>query len=256
MGDSLRIDHFLVKKGIAPSRTKAQELIKMGSVEILKNGEWISVSSSSLKVSDKDELRLNDATTLKYVSRGGLKLEGALKDFALDVSGMNALDVGQSTGGFTDCLLQHGVRNVLGIDVGHDQLAEVIKKNPRVKFLEGVHIKDLPEHGEILQWFVENPVDLCVVDVSFISVMKVFEALAQIPVRGFKILALVKPQFEVGRSELNKSGIVKDSATAKAFVDKVVENVDSMGFTHRGVKPSAIAGGDGNQEYFLLVEKS
>lgn len=252
----MRIDQYLVQIRLAPSRTKAQELINSGAVEILKNGEWAKVSSSSLKVSDTDEVRLNDTTALKYVSRGGLKLEGALKDFALDVKGKNVFDIGQSTGGFTDCLLQHGAKAVLGIDVGHDQLVESIRENKKVKFFEGVHIKDLPTHAEILAYFVENPVDLCAVDVSFISVVKVFEALKKVPVTGFQILALVKPQFEVGRSELNKSGVVKDSATAKHFVDKVVETVEREGFKVLGLKPSVIAGGDGNQEYFLLAEKN
>lgn len=251
----MRLDQLIILKGLAPSRSKAKELIESGSVLIKRGHEWVVVTSASHKTNGADEVKIKESSILKYVSRGGLKLEGALKDFSISVEGLRAFDIGQSTGGFTDCLLQHGAKEVLGIDVGHDQLHEKLKSDSRVLFFEGVHISRLFEKDEIMAR-LNKGFDLCVIDVSFISILKVFEVLRELSAENFQVLGLIKPQFEVGKSALSKAGVVKDQKLLKETVDQVVEHIRELGFEVKGMVPSPVKGTDGNQEFWCLALKT
>lgn len=248
-----RADVLLVERNLAPSRTKAQELIATGQVEYFGRGHWRLVSGASLKLGLGTELRLIDATLLKYVSRSGLKLEKALEHLNLSVAGLTALDMGQSTGGFTDCLLQHGVERVLGIDVGHGQVAERLLKEPRVTVLEGVHGRDLPcnDHFLELHW---PKFDLVVMDVSFISMTDLLPAIAQVIRPSGKLLSLVKPQFELDAKSLNKKGVVKDPSHYFLVKDKILGMCGQMGFVVQDYFDSELPGRDGNREFFVYGE--
>lgn len=235
-----RLDLRLLAKQLATTRTKAQELIREGKVQV--NGR--TVTSPGEKVEDSAEIRLT-AAEHPYVSRGGLKLEGALRAFALSVEGKRALDVGQSTGGFTDCLLRHGAASVVGVEVGHAQLAPALREDSRVRCLERQDIRQLDPAT------VEAPFSLCVMDLSFISLRLVIPALPPFLAPGADVVALVKPQFEVGPEGVGSGGIVRDSALRDAALGKVEELCSLTGFTVAGKIPSPIAGGDGNQEFLL-----
>lgn len=250
----MRLDQVLVQKKLVPSRTKAKELIESGSVCVEVNGEWLVVTSPSYSTSLDSSVEIRDLSLLRFVSRAGLKLEGALRDFSVSAEGVRALDVGQSTGGFTDCLLQNGALEVLGFDVGQGQLHEKIKQDPRVLFFENLHVFDFPQHQEISTW-IKKGVDLCVIDVSFISVVKVFEVLSSL--KGFfsqtQFLTLIKPQFEVGKENLGKDGVIKDPKLVVKTLLQVEENLRSLGFQVLTQSPSCLQGADGNQEHFFHI---
>lgn len=248
----MRIDQFLVQKKLAPSRSKAQELIRLQQVEVFENTEWKIVKSSSQKVNEDAQVRIKEnSSLLKYVSRAGLKLEGAIKHFGVSVEGLRVFDIGQSTGGFTDCVLQLGAQKVIGLDVGHDQIHPKIKADSRVSVFEGVHVSKIDQFSKLVDE-LSLGIDLCVIDVSFISIEKVFAALASMKgLESFQTLALIKPQFEVGRANLDKRGVVKDPEVAKLAKLKLKEKILKMGFVFNGEVASSVTGGDGNQEYFF-----
>lgn len=246
----MRLDQFITAKGLAPSRSKAQSLIVSGAVSLKVGEQWIVATSASQKVNDATEVKVTEPALLKYVSRAGLKLQGALEDLKMSVKGFRVFDIGQSTGGFTDCVLQNGAVEVLGIDVGHGQLHESLCKDPRVIAYEGVHISKLREYFEVMDW-INKGFDLCVIDVSFISVIKVFEALKELRLKEYEILALIKPQFEVGREALNKAGVVKDIKLLERCLLSVENQIHALGFTVTGKVRAQITGTDGNQEYFF-----
>lgn len=250
----MRIDQFLVQKKLAPSRSKAQELIHLQQVEIFENAEWKTVKSSSQKVNESAQVRIKEnSDLLKYVSRAGLKLEGAMKHFGTSVEGLRVLDIGQSTGGFTDCVLQHGAQKVIGLDVGHDQIHPKIKSDSRVVIFEGVHISKIEQFPKLIDE-LSLGIDLCVIDVSFISIEKVFAALALMKsLTSYQVLALIKPQFEVGRAHLDKKGVVKDREVVDFAKLNLKEKILEMGFVFDGEVASSIIGGDGNQEYFFKL---
>lgn len=250
-----RIDQLLHSKKLCPSRTKSKELIELGVVEAFLNGAWVQVTSPSQKLGEDTLLRVVDGERLKYVSRSGLKLEGALKHFIVSVENKYILDIGQSTGGFTDCVLQHGALEVLGLDVGHGQLHEDLKNDQRVKWFEGLHIKDLSENLRAMDW-LKTHLDLVVVDVSFISIVKVFEVLKSLPLDQIIVMALVKPQFEVGKAQLSKSGVVKDQKVLKKSLDQILERLTQLNFESSEYYASPLLGGDGNQEFFLFSKFS
>jgi 23S rRNA (cytidine1920-2'-O)/16S rRNA (cytidine1409-2'-O)-methyltransferase len=183
----------------------------------------------------------------RFVSRGGEKLAGALDDLDLDVAGVRALDVGASTGGFSDCLLQRGAVSVVAVDVGRGQLHEKLRQDRRVVSLERTHVRDL-EASQL-----PAPVDLVVVDVSFISLRQVLPAILAVA-PGVPVLALVKPQFEVGREKVGKGGVVRDDALRRLAVDEVAAFARSLGYAERGRCESRIAGPRGNREVFLRLE--
>lgn len=251
----MRLDQVLTKFKLAPSRSKAQALIQAGSVDLLLNGKWktvedVSFSAAKLK---QEEIRITNSSLLKYVSRGGLKLESALSARGVQVQGLRCLDVGQSTGGFTHCLLSHGAKEVVGFDVGQGQLHESLRLNPNVVFYEGVHVRDLPNHLKLTKEF-QKPFDLVVVDVSFISLAQVFPVLAKVLQKGVPILALVKPQFELDAKSLNKKGVVKSEELLHSVKSKISDLALEHGFKILDYFPSALKGTDGNQEFFLHAE--
>lgn len=242
-----RIDKLLVERGLAASRTKAQALVMAGVVLVDEQ----RVEKPSEMVATDASLRLKGAgdAASRYVGRGGLKLEAGLREFGIDVTGLICLDVGASTGGFTDCLLQHGAHRVVAIDVGHNQLDWRLRQDARVEVREGINARYLkPE--DFSEEFA-----LAVMDVSFISATKVLPAIVPLLTAGGQIITLIKPQFEVGRGEVGKGGIVHDPAQHQRVVAEVGAAAASLGLSVRGVIESPIRGGEGNIEFLALYEK-
>ena len=253
----MRLDQALVQLGLAPSRTKAQDLVTSGAVEIFDGRSWRVATVSSENVdrwnllSEPGRVRLRQQDVLKFVSRGGLKLETALQHVGWDVRDQICLDCGQSTGGFTDCLLQAGARQVVGFDVGHDQLAAILRNDPRVVFYEGLHFKDSLLHVGLQADRPANGFNLIVADLSFVSLEKVLPVFSSF---GPRLLTLVKPQFEVGSENLNKKGIVK-SPDLYASVEIRIRNAALLsGWRVLDYFPSSVEGRDGNREFFLFAE--
>ena len=242
----VRLDKLLLERGMASSRERAQALILAG--KILVNGQKIEKAGAG--VEDSVDIRLL-GEDLKYVSRGGLKLEEALRRWQIDVTGMVCLDVGTSTGGFTDCLLQRGAARVIAVDTGHGQIDFRLRQDARVRLLEKTNARYLtPEQvGEV--------VDLVVMDVSFISATLVLPAVIasafpQLNDRhGRRIIVLVKPQFEAGREQVGKGGIVRDPVVQNAAVEKVRHKLLELGCTQIDLTDSPILGGEGNREFLL-----
>ncbi|MFT3842963.1 MAG: TlyA family RNA methyltransferase [Myxococcaceae bacterium] len=235
---------LLVERGLAESRAKAQALVIAGEVvaddqRVDKPGTRISVGA---------ELRLK-GEGLKFVSRGGLKLEAALDRFSLDVRGALCADIGASTGGFTDCLLQRGAQKVWAIDVGKAQLHEKLRQDPRVISMEGVNARALSAAE------LPEPVQVAVVDVSFISLALVLPPLVQRMAKGGLLVALVKPQFEVGPEKVEKGGVVKDPAARAESIERNRRLAEQLGLTVVGVIDSPIAGPAGNVEALLVAKK-
>jgi 23S rRNA (cytidine1920-2'-O)/16S rRNA (cytidine1409-2'-O)-methyltransferase len=241
-----RIDKLLVERGLAQSRARAQALVMAGAV--LVNEQRVEKPSESFAPDARIRVRGADDPAARYVGRGGLKLEAALSAFALNVTGLVCLDVGASTGGFTDCLLQHGARRVVAVDVGHNQLDYRLRTDPRVESREGTNARNLRPDD-----FSER-FDLAVMDVSFISATKVLPAVAPLLKPGGRAVVLVKPQFEVGKGEVGKGGIVKDPAQHARVVEEVNAAARELGLVVRGVVESPILGTEGNREFLALYE--
>lgn len=238
-----RLDKLMVERGLAPSRERAQALIMAGQVVV---GDHAAAKAGQ-QVADDAEIRIK-GELLPYVSRGGLKLEKALKEFGIDVAGLLALDVGASTGGFTDCLLQRGARRVYAVDVGHNQLAWKLRQDRRVVSMEKVNIRYLTPDQ------LDEVPDLAVIDASFISLAKVLPATAALVRPGGCIIALIKPQFEVGKGEVGKGGIVRDPAAHERAVEGVRTAAGELGLVVRDVCDSPILGADGNREFLIWLE--
>jgi 23S rRNA (cytidine1920-2'-O)/16S rRNA (cytidine1409-2'-O)-methyltransferase len=232
-----RLDLMIVECGLAPSREKAQVAIMAG--DVLVNGEPI-VRAAALVA---DGARIELAKPPRYVGRGGEKLEHALRVFDIDTGGLVALDAGASTGGFTDCLLQHGAARVYAVDVGRGQLDYRLRRDERVVVMEQTHIRDvaLPEQ-----------VDIATIDVSFIGLEKVLPSVLLLLRPGGRIVALVKPQFQAKRSEVGKGGVVKDTQTHAKVLGRVVTWGAEHGLRFGGLTTSPILGRDGNREFFIL----
>lgn len=244
-----RLDIALVERGLAPSREQAQRAIMAGLVRI--NGQPARKSSDSIR--DTDELILSERE--RFVSRGGHKLEHALNQFALDVTGLTAIDLGASTGGFTDCLLQHGAATVFAVDVGHGQLAWKLRHHPQVVVMEQTNARELTP-GTMPQPFA--PADLIVIDCSFISLRKILPpAIALLRPSG-KIVALIKPQFEAGKAEADKgAGVITDPAIHDRVLRELQEFVTATaGLSWRSLTPSPLLGPAGNREFLVLLEKA
>ena len=243
MPKKLRLDQLLVGKGLFASREQARRAIMAGDVMV---GTRIAAKPSELL---EEKAAIMVKPTRKYVSRGALKLEAALDYFNIDVRRKTTLDIGASTGGFTDCMLQRDAKKIYAVDVGHGQLDWKLRNDPRVIVLEKVNARSLS--GEHIQELV----DLCVIDVSFISLTLIlsnaFDLITPIGV----ILALIKPQFELQRSEVGKGGIVGDPGLHQKAQDKIVTFVTRLGHVVTGIVPSAITGADGNQEFFACMRK-
>src|SRR5438045_928117 len=243
MPKKLRLDQLLVGKGLFPSREQAQRAIMAGDVMI---GTRTAAKPSELL---HEEAAITVKPARKYVGRGALKLEAALDHFAIDTRGKKALDVGASTGGFTDCLLQRGTEKVYAVDVGHGQLDRKIRSNPRVIVLEKLNARFLSRAH------IPELVDLCAIDVSFISLTLILPNAFELITPSGVILALIKPQFELERADVGRGGIVRDPELHQKAQDKIVQFVTRLGHTVTGIVPSAITGADGNQEFFACMRK-
>ena len=240
----LRADQLLVSRGLAESRTRAQALIMAGAVfsgerKLAKAGDMLA-EDAPLEVRGKDH---------PWVSRGGIKLDHGLTHFAFDVTGAVALDVGSSTGGFTDVLLSRGAAKVYAVDVGTNQLAWKLRQDPRVVVLEQTNARHLTVEQ------VPEPVDIVVCDASFIGLAKVLEAPLQLAKAGAKLVALIKPQFEAGRDEVGKGGVVRDPAVHERVSTEAADWVRSQGWDVLGITPSPITGPEGNVEFLLGASK-
>jgi 23S rRNA (cytidine1920-2'-O)/16S rRNA (cytidine1409-2'-O)-methyltransferase len=247
-----RADQLLVAQGLANTRSQATRLIKEGAVYALIDGHQRPITKPSMKLDDSTQLQVTDQNCLRYVSRGALKLEKALT-LLPSVKGQTALDVGQSTGGFTDCLLQAGAAKVVGVDVGHDQLAKSLLADDRVICLEGINARDLP--AEQLLEYSPQGYDLAVMDVSFISQTLILPGLVTLIKPGGWLVSLVKPQFEVGRDGVGKGGIVRDASLYALVKKNLTGQLQQLGLTTQHFIDSPITGGDGNREFLMLAHK-
>ena len=251
----MRADQLLVERGLATSRSQAQRLIASGVRWRVGTTDWQRVSKNGDDLPTHAEVVLQDESEARYVSRGGLKLEGALRDSGLQVQAWRCLDIGQSTGGFTDCLLQHGAAQVVGLDVGHDQLHPRLRGDARVVCVEHVNAREL-QAADARVPQAELGFDLIVADVSFISLTKVLpHVLSFLRARG-ECLMLVKPQFELQPSDIGKGGLVKDPARYADVRVRMQAACAELGLSMWGYWPSAIAGGDGNQEFWMAAHRS
>jgi 23S rRNA (cytidine1920-2'-O)/16S rRNA (cytidine1409-2'-O)-methyltransferase len=239
-----RADQLLVEQGLAESRERAKRLVMAGQVYLDRDGRRERLDKPGRMLPATAELSL--AEPERFVSRGAYKLLSAIEHFSLDVAGMVALDVGASTGGFTDCLLQHGAAKVYAVDVGKSQLHEKLRADQRVTSLEGVNFR-LAQPD-----LIPELVDMAVIDVSFISLTKVLPAVKQFLKPGGRIVALVKPQFELGPGQTDK-GVVRDESLRLLAVQMVEGAARELGLTPLGVVPAAVKGPKGNQEYLLLL---
>ncbi len=244
----MRADQLLVERGLAASRSQAQRLIASG-VRWLDRGAWKRVAKNGDELPAAAQLELADRAEARYVSRGGLKLEGALQASGIDVTTWRCLDVGQSTGGFTDCLLQQGAAQVTGVDVGHGQLHEKLRGDPRVTAIEKVNARELAAAQ------VGGDFDLVTGDLSFISLTLVMPALVALLRPGGAMLLLVKPQFELQPGQIGKRGIVTDPAHYAAVEERIRACCASLRLEVRGWYDSVVAGGDGNREFFVHTSK-
>ena len=240
MPSKSRLDLLVVERGLAPSRARAQALIL--AAQVLVDGQIVSKAGAAVEVDSAIELLTPDHP---YVGRGGVKLAYAIDYFKIDVEGRQALDIGASTGGFTDVLLQRGAKSVIALDVGAGQLDWRLRTDPRVIVREGVNARRLAA-GDI-----PHLVDLVTIDVAFISLRHIFPSLPPFLTRGADVAALVKPQFEAGRDEVGKGGLVLDPAIHAAVIERASDAAAASGFRRVGMTPSPITGATGNREFFL-----
>jgi 23S rRNA (cytidine1920-2'-O)/16S rRNA (cytidine1409-2'-O)-methyltransferase len=238
-----RLDVLVVERGLAGSREKAQAMILAGEVRV--NGSRSDKAGVRLATDARIEI---SGTAAKYASRGGMKLEGALEDFSIDVSGKTCLDVGASTGGFTDCLLGHGARRVYAVDVTPEQMVWRLRQDARVKQIKENARNLRPDQ-------VPEPADLVTVDVSFISVAKVLPAVVAAAGPRAEFMILVKPQFELDRGDVGRGGIVRDADLHARAIERVRAVAEAAGLQVEGVRPSRLTGAEGNQEFFLHAWK-
>lgn len=241
-----RVDSALVSRGLVASRTLAARLIEAGQVFV----GTVQVIKPSLLVTRGDQLFVENGEVNRFVSRGGLKLLSALEFFAIEVESFRCLDVGISTGGFSDCLLQHGASEIVGLDVGHDQLSPKLHDDSRLCVYEGVNARNLSN----FTWL--DPFDFIVVDVSFISLTKVLPEVLKFIKPSGGILCLIKPQFELGLASLNKKGVVRESENFGELRQKMVDSCLNLGLDVIGQFECPVRGGDGNREFFIYAKKT
>src|SRR5262249_31895321 len=241
----VRLGKVIVERGLAENRTKAQALILAGQVIVNQQ----RVDKPGQLVQPDSEIRIKRETS-RYASRGGLKLESALGNFRVDPSGRHCLDVGASTGGFTDCLLQHGAAHVWAVDVGHNQIIWRLRNDPRVTVLEGLNARNLSPEMFPLKF------ELATIDVSFIGLAKVLPAISDCLTDVADCIALVKPQFEVGKGEVGKGGVVSDREKHRRVLNEVRKSAESSGLWAHAAIESPILGADGNREFFLHLRRS
>ncbi|SNU07171.1 23S rRNA (cytidine1920-2'-O)/16S rRNA (cytidine1409-2'-O)-methyltransferase [Lachnospiraceae bacterium] len=240
-----RLDILLVEKGLAESREKAKTIIMSGIVYV--DGEKEDKAGSTFPEEADIEVR---GKTLRYVSRGGLKLEKAMTSFPIELNGKVCMDVGASTGGFTDCMLQNGAVKVYSVDVGHGQLAWSLRNDPRVVCMEKTNIRYVKPED------IEEPVSFASVDVSFISLSKVLPPLRELMTEDAECVCLIKPQFEAGREKVGKKGVVREKSTHIEVIENVLEFTKNSGFEVLGLDYSPIKGPEGNIEYLMYIRKT
>jgi len=238
-----RLDLIIIEKGLAQSRQRARSLIMAGKV--LVNNQVLDKPGVLVSVNDNVVVK---GTDIPYVSRGGLKLEKALETLKIDITGFVCLDTGSSTGGFTDCLLQHGANRVFAVDVGYGQLAWKLRQDSRVVVIERSNIRHMAAET------IPQPVDLVTIDVSFISLKIVVPAVMKFMKQDAAILALIKPQFEVGKGKVGKGGVVRDPALHAEVLKELSNFFSSQGFLSQTVVPSPILGPKGNKEFIIYLK--
>jgi len=248
----VRLDQLLVERELVTSRSQAQRIIKEGSVEA-EIGGWQQLAKSSMKLDNETPLRIIEDESDRYVSRGALKLKAAYEHLSLNFEGLVAIDVGQSTGGFTDYLLQQGAAKVVGIEVGHDQLAPRLRKDSRVICIEGYNARNL--QLDLLELTPEGRFDVAVMDVSFISQTLILPGLCGLLASGSRLVTLVKPQFELGPEHIGRGGLVKSTHLYADLKKSMCELVEGLGMSVEAYINSPIKGGDGNQEFILVASK-
>ncbi len=239
-----RLDLLLVKNNLAGSREKAKSIIMSGIVYV--EGQKEDKAGSMFDENSHIEIR---GSTLRYVSRGGLKLEKAIEEFALVLKGLNCMDVGASTGGFTDCMLQNAAKKVYAVDVGYGQLDWKLRNDDRVKVFEKTNIRYLKRED------IDDDIDMASIDVSFISLSKVLPSVYNLLSRDGFIIALIKPQFEAGREKVGKKGVVRDKATHIEVIHKICEYADAQNLNMTSLSFSPIRGPEGNIEYLCELRK-
>jgi len=240
-----RLDEALVARGLYPTRSRARDAVKRGTVMV----DGVTITKPAQPIAEAAVIALADEARA-YVSRAALKLKHALDHFGLSPMDLNCLDVGASTGGFSEVLLEHGARHITAIDVGHDQFSPSLAQDPRVTLKEGLNARDLAETD------VEKPLQFIVCDVSFISLKLALPNALALAVPGAKLVALIKPQFEAGREALGKDGIVKSEALRKRICDDIASWLQASGWHVIGLLPSPLPGGSGNKEFLIAAEKS
>ena len=245
-----RIDRLLVAKGMVASRNRAQQLIAEGRVKVKLGSDWSTPKKTGQKYPDTIDVVIEQNNVDRFVSRGGIKLEGALSYINLSLEGLSVLDVGQSTGGFTDCALQAGARKVVGVEVGHGQLVKSLRNDARVTCLEGINARSLP-HAQLQDYVEGVGFDAAVMDVSFISQTKILPSLTPLLKSGGSLVSLVKPQFEVGPEGLGKKGVVKNAALYPQVKKEITTLCRHLGLDVKDWFESPIKGGDGNREFFI-----
>jgi len=251
----MRADQLVLSRGLAPTRSAAQRLIDRGAVERRQADGWTPLRKAGEELADHVELRVSDAAELRWVSRAGLKLEGALATTGLNATGALCLDVGQSTGGFTEVLLAAGAKTVVGVDVGQGQLHPKLREHPQVKAFEGLNARELTRaalKGALPARF--KGFDLIVGDLSFIPLPLVLPALAKLLAPSGTLLMLVKPQFELQPKDIGKGGLVKHAASYAEVEHKLRGAIAELSLQVIDYFESAIAGGDGNREFFVRAE--
>lgn len=237
-----RLDKVLVKRGFANSRETAQRLIHDAKIQV---DGYVDIKPSTLV---DINVNITNVEDIRYVSRGGIKIESAIIRFGVTVENKTALDIGASTGGFSDCLLQMGVKKVFAVDVGYGQLAWKIRQDSRVIVIERLNARYITKQD------VPEPIDICVIDVSFISLKKIIPAIIPLLVENGEVIALFKPQFEVGRGEVGKGGIVRDEAKRKSALKDMCLTFEELGLKVIDTMESPIKGHDGNVEYFIYAK--
>lgn len=240
-----RLDEALVGRGLYPTRSRARDAVKRGTVTV----DGVTITKPAQPVAANAVIALTDEARA-YVSRAALKLKHALDHFQLSPQGLNCLDVGASTGGFSEVLLEQGARHVTAIDVGHDQFAPALAQDPRITLREGLNARDLTEAQ------VEMPLQFIVCDVSFISLKLALPKALALAAAGARLVALIKPQFEAGRGALSKDGVVKSETLRQQICDDIASWLQASGWHVIGLVPSPLAGGSGNQEFLIAAEKS
>jgi len=249
-----RLDLLLVSQQLATSRTQAQQMLAKGRVSLFKDGQWQAVSKPGLKLPEQSELQVTPSEEDRYVARSAFKLAAVIEATQLNLQDLEVLDIGQSTGGFTDYVLQAGAGRVVGLDVGQQQLHPSLRDDPRIFCLEKINARYL-EPSTLTDQGLPSHYDLLVMDVSFISQTLILPQLPALIQPSGWLMSLVKPQFEVGKEKVGKGGLVRDPKLYKQVEQKITQQLEALNLNVKIWMPSPILGGDGNQEFLVAAQK-